>query len=182
MLGRNLESAEGTVVATEVAVQTAAGYEDRLRYAVDVHPSTGPAFRVTLEEPKFIRGGFAQPSVGDVLGVLYDPKKKTAKFDTSDPRINASTQQGADKATFEAAATASPGTAPPPRSDQMQVLTGVDTAQLANAPSLSKAAGTEAHKTEDPSARLAKLDDLKAKGLVSDAEYSAQREKIIDSV
>jgi len=33
-----------------------------------------------------------------------------------------------------------------------------------------------------PAGRLEKLEDLKAKGLVSDAEYATQRQKIIDAV
>ena len=106
MVGRHWDTVEGKVVATEVAVETAAGYEDRLRYLVDLQPAGGSPVRVTLDEPKFIRGGFAQPSVGAAISVLFDPKSQKAKFDTSDPRINLSRQPDPDQAAFQAAASA----------------------------------------------------------------------------
>jgi hypothetical protein len=185
MVGRKWESAEGTVVATEVAVQTQAGYEDRLRYVVDVRPASGDPFRTTLEEPKFIRGGFAQPGVGAVIGVLFDPKSNKAKFDTSDPRINLTRGGDAAQAAFDAAASASPGTAPPATGlggfAGVQVLDGAEASQVADA---LRAAGVAVpgQAEDDPAARLAQLDDLKAKGLVSEAEYAEQRQKIIGSV
>src|SRR5260370_15622080 len=113
MVGRHWESAEAKIMATEVAVQTAAGYVNRLEYAVDVQPANGPSVRVTLREPKFIKGGFSQPQIGDVVGVLYDAKSGEAKFDTSDPRLKISVREDAKRAAFEAAASASPGTASP---------------------------------------------------------------------
>jgi hypothetical protein len=78
MFGRDWESAEATIVATQVAVQTRAGYEDRLEYVVDVHLATGSAFRVTLQEPKFIKGegGFSQPAVGAVVGGCSTPRAR----------------------------------------------------------------------------------------------------------
>ena len=78
MVGRHWESAEATIVATQVAVVTAAGYKNRLEYAVDVHPANEPVFRAMLREPKFIKGGFSQPAIGAVVGVLFDPKSKDA--------------------------------------------------------------------------------------------------------
>src|SRR5450631_4426695 len=190
MFGRNGESAEGTIVATQVAVQTQAGYEDRLEYVTDVHPATGSAFRVTLQEPKFIKGGFAQPAVGQVVGVLFDPKSKNAKFDTSDPRIKTSTQAEADQAAFAAAASASPDTPVSPGSvpGEIQVLSGSDAAPIVNALLSSEGAGGAdglqalRQQAGDPAERLAKLEDLKATGVVSDAEYETQRQKIIDAV
>jgi hypothetical protein len=192
MFGRDWESAEATIVATQVAVQTRAGYEDRLEYVVDVHLATGSAFRVTLQEPKFIKGegGFSQPAVGAVVGVLFDPKSKKAKFDTSDPRLLGGAQRQADQAAFEAAASASPGTpaAPGAFPDQMQVLSGSDAAPIVNALLSSEAVGAAdglqalRQQAGDPADRLAKLEALKAKGLVSDAEYQTQRQKIIGAV
>src|ERR1700680_4471398 len=102
MVGRHWESAEATIVATQVAVITAAGYKNRLEYAVDVHPASGPVVRVTLREPKFIKGGFSQPAVGDVVGVLFDPKSKDAKFDTSDPRLWVTPMEEAARREFDA--------------------------------------------------------------------------------
>jgi hypothetical protein len=179
MVGRKWETVEGRVVATEVAVETAAGYEDRLRYLVDLQPRGGAAVRVTLEEPKFIRGGFSQPSVGDPISVLFDPKSQKAKFDTSDPRINLSRHQDADQAAFQAAASASPGT-PAPVTDGLQSLGAAAAAEIADAvKSVGSSTGTP---PDDPAARLAKLEDLKRRGLVTDAEYAAQRQRIIDAV
>jgi putative oligomerization/nucleic acid binding protein len=187
MVGRHWETAEATIVATQVAVQTAAGYVNRLEYAVDVHPANGPVFRATLREPKFIKGGFSQPAVGDTVGVLFDVKSKDAKFDTSDPRLKISVREDAKRAAFEAAASASPGAAAPGIPNQMQVLSGSDAAPILNAlfssDSLSGLEGLEAVRDAGgPAARLEKLEDLKAKGLVSDAEYETQRQKIIDAV
>jgi hypothetical protein len=181
MVGRHWDTVEGRVVATEVAVETAAGYEDRLRYLVDIQPPGGSTVRVKLEEPKFIRGGFAQPSVGAAISVLFDPKSQKAKFDTSDPRINLSRQPDAGQAAFEAAAAASPGT-PPPVVNELQAL-GVSAAgEISGAPGSVGRSGSATGNQDDPAARLAKLEDLKKKGLVTDAEYAAQRQRIIDAV
>jgi hypothetical protein len=189
MVGRHWESAEATIVATKVAVITAAGYVNRLEYAVDVHPANGPVFRATLREPKFIKGGFHQPAVGAVVGVLFDPKSQEAKFDTSDPRIKITTQEEAARAAYEAATSAPPGTTVPGVPGQVQVLSGSDAAPIVNAllsnPSLSGVEGLQALHPDtggSPAERLEKLEDLKAKGLISDAEYAAQRQKIIDAV
>jgi hypothetical protein len=188
MVGHHWESAEATIVATQVAVITAAGYVNRLEYAVDVHPAVGTDFRVTLREPKFIKGGFHQPQIGDVVGVLFDPKTHDAKFDTSDQRLTITFKEQKERAAFEAAASAAPGTAAPGLPDQIQVLSGADAAPIVNAllsnESLSGVGAIQAlpHDADGPAERLEKLDDLKAKGLVSEAEYAAQRQKIIDAV
>ena len=185
MVGRHWESAEAMIVATQVAVITAAGYENRLEYAVDVQPANGPVFRATLREPKFIKGGFSQPAIGAVVGVLFDPKSKDAKFDTSDPRLWITTREEAERRAFESAASASPGTAAPGVPAQMQVLSGSDAAPIVNAllsdESLSGVEGLRAG-AGGPAERIEKLDDLKAKGLISAAEYATQRQKIIDAV
>jgi hypothetical protein len=187
MVGRHWETAEGTIVATQVAVQTAAGYVNRLEYAVDVQPASGTVVRVTLREPKFIKGGFSQPAVGDVVAVLYDPKSGDAKFDTSDPRLKISVREQTKQAAFEAVASASPSTAATGGPGQVRVLTGSEAAPIVNA-LLSTDALTELNGLKgspvagDPAARLKNLDDLKAKGLVSDAEYAAKRQEIIDAV
>jgi Short C-terminal domain len=188
MVGRHWESAEATIVATQVAVITAAGYKNRLEYAVDVQPANGPVFRATLREPKFIKGGFSQPAIGAVVGVLFDPKSKDAKFDTSDPRLWITTREEAERRAFESAASASPGTAAPGVPAQMQVLSGSDAAPIVNAllsnESLSGVGGLDALRAGagGPAERIEKLDDLKAKGLISAAEYATQRQKIIDAV
>ncbi|HSO97026.1 MAG TPA: SHOCT domain-containing protein [Acidimicrobiia bacterium] len=189
MVGRrHWESAEATIVATQVAVTTAAGYVDRLEYAVDVHPADGSAFRVTLREPKFIKGGFHQPQIGDVVGVLFDPKTHDAKFDTSDQRLTITFQEQREREAFETAASGAPGTAAPGMPDQIQVLSGADAGPIVNAllsnQSIGGVEGIQALRRDGdgPAERLAKLDDLKAKGLVSDAEYGAQRQRIIDAI
>ncbi len=177
MFGRNWQSADATIVATKVAVQTQAGYEDRLEYVADVNPAGAPPFRVTLQEPRFIKGNgaFVQPPVGAVVGVLFDPKSKKAKFDTTDQRILGPIGADAGQAAFEAAQDAAPGTpAGGLVAGEVPVMSGADVASLADALRSGEAG--------DPSARLAKLDELKAKGLVSDAEYQAQRQKIIGSI
>jgi hypothetical protein len=185
MFGRNWESADATIVATKVAVETQAGYQDRLEYVADVNPANGPAFRATLQEPRLIKGkgAFEQPPVGAVVGVLFDPKTKKAKFDTTDPRILGPI--GDDDDAFEAAASARPGTpTTEPAVGQTQVLSDSDAAPIVNALRSSEAAGglQGLQQASDPSERLTKLYELKAKGLVSDAEYQAQRQKIIDAI
>lgn len=174
MFNREWQRVDGKVVATEVAVETAAGYEDRLRYAVDIQRPDGSAQRVTLEEPKFIRGGFAQPGVGDVVGVLVDPKSQKAKFDTADPRINLGAQQAAGRASFDAATAAAAGTPPPVAPDLASLAEQAEAAIAATAASPGE--------NDDTAARLAKLDDLRTRGLITEAEYASQRQKIIDAV
>ena len=81
MLGHHWEKAEATVVARTVRSQ-AAGRRPRYDFVVDVRPYSGSPLRMTIQDGP---ADFADPSVGDVLGVLYDPKNQHVKWDTSDP-------------------------------------------------------------------------------------------------
>jgi hypothetical protein len=87
-------------------------------YVVDVMPADEPPFRATFRHRRWNpSSNFAAPSMGDVVGVLFDPKSHEVKFDTSDPQLSLrararSTEQG-DEERLRQVAEAPPGTPPP---------------------------------------------------------------------
>jgi hypothetical protein len=192
MLGHRWEAAEATVVARQVRSQRA-GFEPNYDFVVDVSPSSGPSIRATIHEGfRGPTGGFAAPSIGDVVGVLYDPKSREVKFDNADPRLSRApaTQSAADA--FAAAAAAQPGTAATGTglSGGVQVSSGTDASGMLGAlmsgqgaDALAAIKGAE-QPTEaaDPAERLAKLKALKDSGILTEAEYESQRQKIIGAI
>src|SRR5271170_5554263 len=109
MLGHHWEKAEATVVARIERAQ-AVGRMPRYDFLVDVRPYGGPPQRMTIEDGP---AHFDDPSVGDVLGVLYDRKNQHVKWDTSDTwPLNSAAARRAGGDGFASAAAATPGTPP----------------------------------------------------------------------
>ena len=109
MLGHHWERAEATVVGRFVREQ-AVSRTPRYDYLVDVRLYGGPPERMSIQDG---RANCDHPSVGDVLGVLYDRKNQHVKWDTSDtwPLDSAAGgRAGADG--FASAAAVPPGTPP----------------------------------------------------------------------
>jgi len=79
-IGEQWIKAEGVVVATR-------DHEyGRDEYVVEVHPQGGAPFRADVK--KWYAVGFWPPTVGDTVGVEYDPKSHAVRFDKSDRRTN----------------------------------------------------------------------------------------------
>jgi hypothetical protein len=194
VLGHHWEPAEATVIARNPRAQ-AAGYEPNYDFVLDVRPSTGPPLRVTIHEGFTApAGGFRSPSVGDVVGVLYDPKSQHVKFDNSDPRLSAAPAGQAVAGGFAAIAAAPPGTSPsragsPDASElagTVQSFSGEAATEMLGAllgsGGADAVADMKARAAGNPAERLAKLEALRDNGVLTEAEYEAQRQKIIEAI
>ena len=194
MLGHRWERAEATVVARSVRTQRA-GFAPDYDFVLDVRPSSDPPLRVTIHEGFTAPdGGFSNPSVGDVVGVLYDPKNQHVKFDNSDPRLSAGPAKQAVSEAFADIASAPPGTPAagaeipggPGSPANVQTFTGEAANEMLGAllgPGGADAvAGMKARAAGDPTSRLAKLQALKDSGVLTEAEYETQRQKIIEAI
>jgi hypothetical protein len=181
MLGHHWEKAEATIVARTVR-EHRAGYQPRYDFVVDVVPESGPPARLTIQDGP--AGDFDAPSAGDVLRVLYDPKHQHAKWDYSDPWL---ADSAADRRGASAAAGFGGGGFP---AGSVQYLSGAAASEMldslfgpdgasAIAALRSQAHGQSGPGTSDPAERLARLAALRDRGLLTEAEYAAQRQRII---
>lgn len=160
MLGSKWVSAEATIVAKQERPMTG-GYRQTYNYVVDVRPPAGDPIRATIHqgfrEPD---GGFADPAVGDTVGVLCDAKRGKVKFDLDDPRLSLAVGKNAAPDAFAAAAAGEPGS-PPPAGAGPTVRTVV----VADDP-------------RDGASRLEKLKKLRQSGLLDEASYRSARDAI----
>ena len=190
LLGHRWEAAEATVVARQVRTQRA-GFEPNYDYVVDVRPASGPPLRATIHEGfAGPAGGFAPPAVGAVIGVLYEAKSQKVKFDNADPRLSrAGSEQSAADA-FAAAASAQPGNpAAAGLSAGPQVVSGAEASAILGAvfsgqeaDVLAAIKGAQSAEAGDPTDRFARLQALKDNGVLTEAEYEAQRQRIISEI
>jgi hypothetical protein len=165
MLGHHWERAEATVVAKNPRPMTG-GYAQTYDYVLDVQPASGPPIRATIHEGfRAPDGGFADPAVGDTVGVLYDAKHEKVKFDNDDPRLSLGHGKEDAAAAFAAAAAAPPGTPPPPAAGAGSVVHTVN---------VIGGSGN----TDD---RLAKLEKLRQSGVLDEASYESARRAVEDS-
>jgi hypothetical protein len=170
MLGHHWEKAEATVVDRTVRVQPA-GYQPHYNFVVDVRPSSGPPVRVTVHDGP--AGNFDDPSVGDVLGVLFDPKHQHVKWDLSDPRLTTA-------ATSRPAAGSVQNFSGAAATEMLDTMSGPGGAGAIAA--MRAGAGDHPSQAADPAARLARLQALRDSGVLTEAEYEAQRQKIISAI
>jgi hypothetical protein len=196
MLGHHWEKAEATVVARFVREQ-AVSRTPRYDFLVDVRPYSGSPQRMTIQDGP---ADFDDPSDGDVLGVLYDRKNQRVKWDNSDPWLRdsaAARRAGGDG--FASAAAAPPGTPPVAPWSEMAGFAG--SVQSFSGAAASEMLGTlfgpggaetiaamkarardQAAPAADPAERLARLQALRDSGALTEAEYEAQRQKIISAI
>ena len=133
---------------------------------------------------------FDDPSVGDVLGVLYDPKNQHVKWDTSDPWLrDSAAAQWAGGGAFASTPATLTGTG---FAGSVQSLSGAAASEMLD--SLLGPGGAEtiaamkarmrdqAVPAADPAERLARLKALRDGGVLTDAEYEAQRQRIISAI
>jgi hypothetical protein len=203
MFGHSWEPGEATIVARNNANRSTSGDGLTMDYefVADVLPEKGEVFRATIQTP-MIATNFWPPDVGNQVSVFIDAKNRKVKFDKDDPRMDYKARKAARNATFDQAANAAPGTVAKP--DRMRPAGAVPAGMLLGDPEQAAAAvaaireaalqamanggvgsfGTTGFVggTTDPSTRLAKLEALKKLGLMSDDEYAAARQRIIDAV
>jgi len=196
MLGHHWEKAEATVVGRFVREQ-AVGRTPRYDFLVDVRPYGGSPQRMTIQDGP---ADMDDPADGDVLGVLYDRKNQRAKWDGSDPWLRdsaAARRAGGDG--FASAAAAPPGTPPgapwpgmagfaggvqtfsgAAASEMLDTLLGPAGAEAIAA--MKARARDQAAPAADPAGRLARLQALRDGGVLTEAEYEAQRQEIIRAI
>lgn len=196
MFGHRWERAEATIVLSHVKKTSGDGMVSIHEYVADVRPSAAAPFRATIQEPR-IATDFWPPSIGDVVGVLVDAKDGSVKFDKDDPRISAKARKIEQQRRFEQIGTEAPGSFPAPAGGLPAAFTavGFTTIDVASAgftqvelPAAAMDAlrealqGHVAPSSTDPAERLAKVDALHARGLLSDEEHAATRQRILDAI
>ncbi len=195
MLGHHWEKAEATVVGRFVR-ETAVSRTPRYDFLVDVRPYNGSPQRMTIEDGP---ADFDDPSDGDVLGVLYDRKNQRVKWDTSDPWLRDAAAAG--RAGGDGFAPTSPAPGTPPGAPWSEMAGFAGSVQSFSGDAASEILGTlfgpggaetiaamkarareQAAPAADPTERLARLQALRDGGVLTEAEYEAQRQKIISAI
>jgi hypothetical protein len=203
MFGHDWDKGEATIVARNKVNRSTSGdgLTNDFEFVADVHPAKGEVFRATIQSP-MIATNFWPPDVRDKVFVLIDAKHGKVKFDKDDPRIDYKARKAARHANFEQTANDAPGTdVPPDRTRGPGVLpAGMfsgDPAETNAAVEALRAAALQAMAsgkvtsfgstgivagTGDTTTRLALLDALKQKGLMTDEEYATARQRIINAI
>jgi hypothetical protein len=195
MFGHDWQRAEATILQREPLKRSTSGdgLSNDYKYVVDVRPADGAAFRTTVKAP-LPSINFWPPSIGDSVSILFDASSHKATFDGDDHRTNAKLRREANHSAFnaEATSTAASDTAHPVDREaaaavtldafRAQVLKAVaeGRGQVVNIASDATPAGGAG--VPDPAVRLARLDALRQQGLVTDVEFTAGRQHILDSI
>ncbi|MFN8133652.1 MAG: SHOCT domain-containing protein [Solirubrobacteraceae bacterium] len=161
------------------------GY-DTYVYVLDVTPDSGEApFRVEAHITLRDTPEFTAPGIGDSARVTFNDKHEHVEFDVDAlERATAAAHDQRD-AEFAALAAAPPGTGVPasagaPLDPELQALMDSEERErnAAAAQPPSPGAGPAAA-GPDPVARLEELADLHARGVLSDAEFAAEKSRIL---
>lgn len=182
MFGHHWEPAEATIVLTHAKSTTGDGLVTTSEYIADVRKANAAPFRATIQEPT-IATSFWPPRIGDVVSVLVDSKSGKVKFDKDDPRLNAKARMQEQKQRFEATGAQSHGSPAAVRDGSPPLASwgfAGDPEQARAAIEALRAARSSA--TAEPADRLAKLEALKERGLLTDEEYASQRQRILDAI
>ena len=206
MFGHGWEPGHATIVALKETAAATTGEHGSFRalyaYVADVQPDSGGAmFRTEIGEPFDIPNWFS-PGVGDVLPAHCDPRHGKAKFDMA--RLKAATKARASEAkdeqvaAFDAARRAGPGTpvpvtlgdpstvvlrGPAGGGDDVSSAIAAVAQQLGASPELAElrrqTAASPRSEGGDPLDRLERLAGLHDRGVLTDAEFAAEKAKIL---
>lgn len=206
MFGHDWQATEATIVDRQRKV-VKGSILGPWEFVADVRHDGAGAARATIQEPS-IATDFWPPDIGDVVGVLYDAGRDKVKFDKDDPRISAKARKRQGQDRLAASAAQAPGTPAHPSApggppvafpaeaqmanaqvlsellsgDPTQMHAAVDALRASAASAAPAPAPAPAEASADPGARLAKLDALKASGLLTDEEHAEQRRRVLDSI
>lgn len=207
MFGRGLEQGQAVIVARETHEGTyrrginlyapTGQYNHVYDYVADVEPDSGaPAFRATFTE-MFESDEEYRPVVGDRSRVRFHPKDQSVEFDRSALRDLATAAKASGHDRFGAIATAGPGSPapaaspdpPPPGSGGAEEILRAsiliarrkgDEAEAERLTAKLESLGGEPRAApQDPLDRLAKLADLHERGALTDAEFAAEKAKVL---
>jgi hypothetical protein len=149
LFGKKWEKAQALIV--EARTQRGGGRDTFVHeFVADVTTASGETFRTTLEDPLF-SPDFLEPEVRDVVGVEFDPKSRTVRFDTSDPKLSIRAHRHAERERFDQALRQPSGTEGPTPIQQL----------------------TMRH------ARIDELAALREQGAISDGDYRSQVRAIL---
>jgi hypothetical protein len=202
MFGSQWDKGRATIVARNPLPSHSDGapvYE----FVGDVRMPDRPPFRATIQTPR-IATDFWNPKPGDVIDVLIRAKDSKVKFDKDDPQISFKAYQARLTAGFDDTKAQQPGTpavylggftgaaGSADARAQAGDLADILAAQLAQlqqpgpAGSPTQPAGSPAQPTPaagaDPAVRIGKLEKLRALGMLTDDEFAAQRQRILDDI
>lgn len=200
MFGGGWEQARATVIASRqldhkaVYSKGRGTLRRRQEYVLDVQPpGGGPVFRTTVTSPLDVNS-MRDLAVGEIIPVLCRAKDTKVKFDTSDPALSYEAVKAAREERFGELANAAPGggaapgSAPGAASDAVSALAAVvqmkevraaakaDAATGAVAGGGAKAAATAG---DDRLGQLEKLADLHDRGVLNDAQFEAEKSRIL---
>ena len=208
MFGHHWEPGQATVVARR-KIQPNPGIDltYQWEYVLDVRPADGTStFRATVMSSynsEYIR--FVDADIGEVVPVFCDVKRQKVKFDTSEIKAENRAFAKANREHWDAVKEGAPpdsATAPPSSSTPDVVVRGgsaewhvtTDPAEIEqmrerirkmaaqNPGSVAKfSAAPEGGGTADSLDQLEKLADLHARGALTDAEFAAEKAKILGS-
>jgi Short C-terminal domain len=200
---KDLEPGEAVIVEKHVKHAGDDGRNTLFEWVADVTPETGEPFRTVLQLPNLALD-FLEPDAGDRVTVLIDHKKGTARFDKSDPRLSLKAAKAAKDERFAATAAGAVGSAAPsiPTTSApgvpgvefsgAQLMSATDAAPFLQAflsgdPGARDQAISDLRAHQHPGSpvvadRLSQLEALRAAGTLTDAEYQAQRQRILDTI
>jgi hypothetical protein len=114
MLGRDWEPATAKIVAKKF--KEGGERSGVWEYVADVTPNTGSTFRAKLKQPPLMNHVVSLQE-GEVVQVLADIKRQSAKFDRSDPQVSGKGRRAEggeySKDSFDEAMAGPPGSLPP---------------------------------------------------------------------
>lgn len=199
---KDLEPGEAVIVERHVKHHGNDGRNTLFEWLADVTPVNGAPFRTVLSTPG-LAVDFREPGPGDHVSVLIDRKKDVTHFDKSDPRISLKAERAekdrlfveSSAGTFGSPASIPAGQIPRPQDAthvETQVVSATDAAPFLEAilsgdtsareQAISELRAHQHPATSDVGERLSQLESLKATGALSDVEYQAQRQRIVDSI
>jgi hypothetical protein len=202
VFGQDWVKAEARIVARDTDYTGDGSVVASHTFVADVVLPNEEILRATVNEP-MIATDFWPPSIGDVVSVLVRSKDHKVKFDKDDDRISAKAFREAQKRAFGSAQQQPPGTAPTGYAATSQLPDAIaDTlAQLGITPgaqprvfsadpgqaeavlaAFARFGGQPGEVVPTTEARLAQLDTLRERDLLTVEEYAEQRQRILDEI
>jgi Short C-terminal domain len=194
VLGHHWEPGEATIIAAEEEHDFSRWPDDASArtYVVDVRPAAGTsAFRTQVRRSYRYRDAMTPERglrAGEVIAVSCDPKHQKAKFDESDPRLYKDGQvpgkghrsPSPSEVAFEAAAAAPPGTPASTAPSEFVEALGAS-AFVVTEGGLAPVGPTPGGRQTDVVDQLTKLAGLRDSGVLTEAEFEAEKQKLLDA-
>jgi len=119
MFGKHWQRAEGIVLARDVASVTDGSIT--YRYVVEVRADDIEPFRA-MAKPPIIAVDFWPPDVGQTVGVLFDARSHSVRFDRNDTRLSARAHERERRLRFDATLREHPRSRRATDADRLELL------------------------------------------------------------